>query len=165
MEAMISTKWQKDHSSVVSIVLFGTWLRVSRNTPIAIHQKIPFQDYQKQNFCVQCKQANKKENPPFNSICVSIKLWKMVKQIYHYCKHIFPLYVAFLFHVPLERVFWRKCALDTKTNRRATNHTGMCAVRWQSQSCVGLSAGLDGDQCFYIVNKFSSHWIWLTPLL
>lgn len=72
------------------------------------------------------------------------------------------LHVEFISHVPLKRLNERKCALDTKTNRRATNCTGMCAVWRQSQSCVGLSAGLEGNQHFYIVNMFSSHWIWLT---
>lgn len=51
-EAVISTKWQKNHSSAVS-VLFGTSLRVSHKTPTAIHQKIPFEDYHKLNFCLQ----------------------------------------------------------------------------------------------------------------
>lgn len=58
-QAVISTKWPKSHSSAVSVVLFGTFPRVNHKTPIAIHQKIPFEDYGKLNFCIQGRWGKK----------------------------------------------------------------------------------------------------------
>lgn len=58
--------------------------------------------------------------------------------------------------VSLGRDEQRKCALDTKTNNWATNHAGMWAVWIQCQSSVGLSASVEENQCFYVVNMFSN---------
>ena len=117
-------KKEKNHSSAVSVVLFGTWLRVNRKTSTAIHQRIYSRSAWTFVYSVGGKISSFKCN---SSVCNVSSL----------SGNIF-LYVELLFQAALEGVKSRKCALDTKTNRRVPSCTGMCAVWQQSRSYTRL---------------------------